>query len=230
MNLIVFDIDGTLTHSEMDTKCFAQAIEDVLQVNNLDTDWSSYRYSTESGILKEIYELLTDRIPTEQEITSIQKLFVTYLNNTLSENPSLIVPIPGANTIFQKIYKLSNWHIGIATGGWKISALFKLDSANIPHSTIPKAYSDDHIERAEIIKTAIRHAQSHNKITQYQKIFYVGDRPWDEHAAMQLGIDFIGVGDFIKQKSQHFCVDNYNDSDSDSFLTHLEKSTRDHTI
>ena len=134
MNLIIFDIDGTLTQTEMDTKCFAQAIEDVLQIKNLNTDWSSYRYSTEAGILKEIYESFA-KIPTEEEINSIQKLFLTYLNDTLSKNSSLITPVPGANTIFHKIIALKNWSIGIATGGWKISALFKLDSANIPHST-----------------------------------------------------------------------------------------------
>lgn len=111
-------------------------------------------------------------------------------------------------------------HIGIATGGWKKSVLFKLDSANIPHTTAPKAYADNHIERSEIIKTTIKHAQTLNDIKQYHQIIYVGDRHWDELAAMQLGIGFIRVGTQIKQKSQSFCIKDYNDSVV--FLNYLE--------
>ncbi|HEX4045030.1 MAG TPA: HAD hydrolase-like protein [Gammaproteobacteria bacterium] len=108
MNLIIFDIDGTLTQTnEMDSTCFAQAIEDALQIKGLNTDWASYRYSTDSGLLKEIYESFFKREPTKQEVISIQERFVTYLNNAWTVNRALITPIPGADTLFQKIDSLA---------------------------------------------------------------------------------------------------------------------------
>lgn len=36
MNLIIFDIDGTLTQTnEVDSKCFARAIKDILQIKHI---------------------------------------------------------------------------------------------------------------------------------------------------------------------------------------------------
>lgn len=222
MNLIIFDIDGTLTQTnEMDSRCFAQAIKDVLRINSLNTDWSSYRYSTDSGLMKEIYENLFQREPQNHEIDEIRNCFVRYLKQEWQKNTSLISPITGAEKIFQKILNLSNWHIGIATGGWKKSALFKLDSAMIPHALLPKAYADDHIERAEIIKIVIKQSQLLHDVPQYVRIIYVGDKSWDHKAAAQLNIEFIGVGDEFSHlpRAQHFSVKNY-EVDS-SFLQYL---------
>ena len=96
MNLIVFDIDGTLTQTnEIDSRCFAQAIKDVLGISTLNTDWSSYRYSTDSGLMKEIYENLFQRKPQNNEIDEIRNCFLNYLKQEWQSNNSLISPIPG---------------------------------------------------------------------------------------------------------------------------------------
>lgn len=220
MNLILFDIDGTLTQTtHIDSTCFVQAVKDILKTDDFNKDWASYRYSTDSGLLKEIYESILQREPTLHELHHTQARFITYLNQAWSTNPSVIAPVPGADKLFQQISSLTDWHIGIATGGWKKTALFKLDSAHIPHTNIPKSYANDHIERTEIIKTTIKQAQILNHIEQYQHIIYVGDRFWDERAAMQLGINFIGIGDQIKQESTQFCIDDYN---SESLLNYLQ--------
>lgn len=221
MNLIIFDIDGTLTHTnEIDSRCFVRAVKDILQIDHLNTVWSSYRYSTDSGLMKEIYETLFQREPNLHEITEIRDRFVNYLMHELQNDPSIISPILGAEKIFQKITALSRWHVGIATGGWKQSALFKLNSARIPHEALPKAYADDHIERAEIIKVVIKQSQLQHGVQQYERVIYVGDRPWDHQAAMHLNIEFIGIGDKFPDllQSKHLFVDNY---ESDAFLKYL---------
>lgn len=69
MNLIVFDIDGTLTQTNnVDSLCFTKAIKDTLQITELNTDWASYQYSTDSGLLTEIYENFLQRPPSIEEI------------------------------------------------------------------------------------------------------------------------------------------------------------------
>lgn len=210
MNLIIFDIDGTLTQtSEVDAKCFAQAIKDALGVADINTNWSSYRYSTDSGLIKEIYEEFLQRKPSHGETNAIRDCFVNNLKHEWLKDKALYNPVLGAETIFQQISQLANWHLAIATGGWKQSALFKLDSANIAHAEIPKAYADDHVERIEIINTAIKHAQTRNGINQYQQIIYVGDRLWDKRAAEQLNIGFIGVGSEFSCNNQIFRITDY---------------------
>jgi phosphoglycolate phosphatase-like HAD superfamily hydrolase len=202
MNLIIFDIDGTLTQTnEVDSRCFTYAIDDILQLKNINTDWASYKYSTDSGLLKEIYAAFKQREPHQEEIDLIRERFVTHLQNEWHSDKTLYTPVPGAEYIFDLIRQLSNWHLAIATGGWKKSALFKLDSATIPHAPLPKAFADDHFERAEIIKIAINHSKAINNIDQYQRIIYVGDREWDERAASALNIEFVGVGSAFAHRS-----------------------------
>lgn len=195
MNLIIFDIDGTLTQTnEIDSKCFARAVEDTLQIKRLNTDWADYQYSTDSGFLHEIYLSFLKRLPFNDEINVIKNLFVDYLKEEWIRDNACYAPIPGAETIFQKITDLSNWHVALATGGWETSALFKLNAASIPFGGLAKAYADDHIERTEIIKMAKQRSEALHGVSEYQRLIYVGDRLWDERAANDLNIEFIGVG------------------------------------
>jgi hydroxymethylpyrimidine pyrophosphatase-like HAD family hydrolase len=41
MHLVVFDIDGTLTATnKVDNECFVHAMQEVLQINDIDTELS----------------------------------------------------------------------------------------------------------------------------------------------------------------------------------------------
>ena len=215
MNLIIFDIDGTLTETtEMDSRCFMRTLEDILRIKEINTDWESYKHSTDSGVLLEIYDHHFHKMPTAEEILTIQNCFVNYLQQEWSQNKNLCSCITGASSLFSLIEELAQWHIAIATGGWKPSALFKLDAAKIPHHSVPKAFADDHLERTEIINIAIQRSQQLHGHPSYQRTIYVGDKSWDERASHQLGIEFIGVGpsfDKTAKKSGLF-IDDYSDS------------------
>lgn len=213
MNLIIFDIDGTLTQTyTVDTKCFTQAVKDITHIDNLNTNWSSYQYSTDSGLLKEIYATHFQRAPSEDEVNKIRDRFVEYLKDEWLHDKLLYSPVPGAERVFQDIATLANWHIAIATGGWKKSALFKLESATIPHADLPKAFADDHFERTDIIKTAIKNSEFLHGINHYKHIIYVGDKSWDERAATALNLGFVGVGQEFqgsRPQPQRLFIQNY---------------------
>lgn len=216
MNLIVFDIDGTLTQTtEVDSNSFIKAVTTVLQIQEINTNWAQYQYSTDSGILNEIYELLFKRKPNDHEINTIQDRFVDCLKQAWLEDNLFFAPIPGADKIFAKINNLAHWHIGIATGTWRRSALFKLNAAKIPHAQLSKAYADDHVERTEIIKTTIKQAQALYQVHQYERLIYVGDKDWDYRAAKELNMEFIGIGSaFVNAPNINLRIADYK-SDQD---------------
>ena len=55
-HLVMFDVDGTLTQSTAaDRSCYAQALSQHLDLQ-VDTDWSTYRHITDSGIAQELFE------------------------------------------------------------------------------------------------------------------------------------------------------------------------------
>ena len=68
MKLVMFDIDGTLTHTnEADDRCFVRALADVFQFQEVDADWSKYPCCSDSGILQTLFESRTGRGPSPTE-------------------------------------------------------------------------------------------------------------------------------------------------------------------
>jgi phosphoglycolate phosphatase-like HAD superfamily hydrolase len=221
--LIIFDIDGTLTKTnDVDSVLFEKAILDTLPIHSLDTNWTNYKYSTDTGIITEIIESKFNRTPHASEIEPIKNRFFSYLTSAFSNDPSHCLPINGAQDIFKKLSMLG-WDIAIATGGWETSALLKLRSANIPYEAIPIAHSDDHMERKNIISIAIERSQNYYEKSDYANVVYVGDRLWDKRAAMDLGIGFIGIGDDIgKLTDRDFVhISDYTDMKLENYLLNL---------
>jgi beta-phosphoglucomutase-like phosphatase (HAD superfamily) len=57
MRLVIFDIDGTLTETaKTDEECFARSLAEVCGFGDVETDWSRYKHTTDSGIFHEIHE------------------------------------------------------------------------------------------------------------------------------------------------------------------------------
>ena len=53
MKLVIFDIDGTLTQTnEVDSRCFIEALQHVLGVEEFDTCWENYNSSPIAGSRK----------------------------------------------------------------------------------------------------------------------------------------------------------------------------------
>jgi phosphoglycolate phosphatase-like HAD superfamily hydrolase len=212
--LIIFDIDGTLTNTNLaDSVFFERAVLDSLPLLSFNNQWHTYSYSTDSGILTEIVRAELNRDPSQDEIEQVKEKFVFYLEEAFNANKMYCSPIEGAQSLFETLTQLG-WNIGIATGGWEKSAGLKLKTAGIPYQHIPMAHSDDHMVREEIISIAIKRAQNYYKKSSYSKIIYVGDRSWDKNAANNLGIRFIGIGKELEKdvNKNFFHINNYTES------------------
>lgn len=210
MNLIIFDIDGTLTDTfTLDATHFLESVQETFPITEVNQDWTSYRYSTDSGILSEIVNAHCDRHPTKDELQSVRDKFVARIKNDYVNDASTIQPIAGAVNIFDHIRTLNHWHIAIATGGWSHSALYKLGVANIPHEDVPKAFADDDYEREEIINAAIERSQSYYGVRDYNQVVYIGDGEWDKRAADNLSINFIGIGERVAHHADIFKISDY---------------------
>jgi len=61
MHLVMFDIDGTLTETmKVDEECFVRSLAEVCSFTDVETDWSTYKHATDSGIFHEIIWLAPD--------------------------------------------------------------------------------------------------------------------------------------------------------------------------
>ena len=189
MHLVIFDVDGTLVDSNVvDGEAFSAAIQEYYGIEEIDTTWSDYEYSTDSGILREIVEAHLGRQPTPGEVAEIQDRFVELLS------ARTIRPLVGAKDMIGELKRRKGYHLAIATGGWRVSALLKLRATGIWFD-MPLASADDHVERAEIVRKAAARAEKDYGVGEYRSVTYVGDGEWDHRAAMAHGYRFVGVGD-----------------------------------
>jgi phosphoglycolate phosphatase-like HAD superfamily hydrolase len=188
MKLAVFDIDGTLTHTAGVTDTlFMRAVSDVLGVDSVSGDWSSYPHVTDSGILDHLFAEHRGRNPQEHEIRSIRTRYIELLR---AECP-MADEISGATRALREIGAASDWRVAIATGNWFEPACHKLTICGIPFAGIPMATADDSNDRREILSMAIDRAGSSTRVV------YLGDRPWDAAAAAALSVGFVAVGNHV---------------------------------
>ncbi len=194
MNLVIFDIDGTLTRSvRIDEVCFVEAIEDTTSIRNIDQHWARYTYSTDSGLALQIFQEKLGRQPFVNEIKQVQTRFFELLDEAFRIDPGACQAVNGAPALLSHLQETPGWAIALATGCWSGSAARKLSAAGLPTEGVPIGTADDSYVRSEIIEIALQRAQATYRISAFDAVVYVGDGVWDLKAARSLGIGFVGI-------------------------------------
>lgn len=213
----MFDIDGTLSSThQVDADCYLQALSVVFGFQNIDPDWSVYRYVSDSGILDEIFWNKVDHPPEEREIAHFKIEFLHRLQEAAENNPSDFSPLPGASEMWKQILNLNDIAVALASGGWQHTAEFKLKLARLHFDRLPAAFANHAFSREEIMRISCQRALWKNRVDAFDSIIYVGDGVWDVHAAKNLGYQFIGIAPpqnqaRLKKAGAEHVIEDYRD-------------------
>lgn len=184
MDLVLFDIDGTLIDSqEFDSELFVCAVRTVLGIE-VNDDWSTYRNVTDGGILDEIIDragLRSDRTRIHSEV---KDTFAELVSEYLEEQGGWLPEIPGAGAFLARLRSRPGVAVGLATGGWEATARMKLKAAGLAADELSMASGSDALTRAAIMQIAARRAL--NGATA-GRTTYFGDGVWDKRASEELG-------------------------------------------
>ncbi|MCP5144767.1 MAG: HAD family hydrolase [Gammaproteobacteria bacterium] len=189
MHAVIFDIDGTLLHSnELDNQTYIAAIREVLGPVKLRESWTHYTNISGSGTLLEI--LADNGIhETEPALRAVEDAFVARIASHIDSNGP-IPALPGAQQFVTRLAQSSEHRIAYATAGWFGAARLKLLASEFPLDAVPLASCNHHIAKAGIM----RHALS-QLATGFESVTYYGDGAWDKAAAASLGWAFVAVGE-----------------------------------
>ncbi|MBW4612882.1 MAG: HAD family hydrolase [Desmonostoc vinosum HA7617-LM4] len=180
MQLIIFDIDGTLTNTnQIDADCFIQAFDLEFGIADINTNWAEYTYITDSGLAQEIFREKLERVALDEELFRLKRCFVNLLEEVFTNDQDLCKEITGATNLLVELQKLSVWRVAIATAGWGESAKLKLQKAMLPIAGLPLASADDGLSRADTLNAAIFKAKNVYQVDDFEKIVFVGDGVWD---------------------------------------------------
>jgi len=110
----------------------------------------------------------------------------------LSAHIETVGPFPiihGATQFVGRLRDSKKHKVAIATGGWRSSAILKLETSGFDVNGIPLASCDDSHLREEIMRFALAKLGD-----EFDSVTYFGDAEWDRRACETLGWDFVPVG------------------------------------
>ena len=163
----MFDVDGTLTQSTLaDGTCYAQAMSEHLGLE-IDTDWSTYRHSTDSGIAQELFTRVGRPVPSARDLEPVQRRLLELLRAALAEDPQACAPVPGAAALIEHLRVTPGVSLAIATGAWEDSARLKLRHAALPVADLAFASGDDAVDREEIMTVSLARAKAQAGLTTF---------------------------------------------------------------
>ncbi len=215
MDLVLFDIDGTLIRSmEDDGECFIAALDEVFGFTDIEDDWSCYEHITDAGILIEAFKQRRGRPPSTNEIEAFCAYFVELLAERCSEHR--LEEIAGAGLLLDALGARKDIAVAFATGCFRQSATLKMQNARLSFDQTTSATCDDAISRDEIIRVAIGRAASDQGVAGFENAVYVGDAIWDVWACRRLGLPFIGVtaditADRLRAEGIEFLLPDFRD-------------------
>lgn len=224
--LIIFDIDGTLVHSDKaDSKAFGDTYQDVFGKAFPSIDWNDYTHVTDETIFETVFIHHFGRKATWEEKEDFRNQYVARLETMRVEQPEDFKQVMGAVDIINHLNGLEHHYVGIATGGWCAPALVKLNHVGLDPSLLHCGYADNNYTREEIIQEAIERAE--DEIGTVDRIVYIGDASWDVTTTRNLNMPFIGVrhqGDvqLLQQLGARDVIVDY--SDVDGFLHLVERA------
>lgn len=184
----MFDIDGTLIESmTIDSDLYFSSISAVLGSVEFRANLNDYDHVTDIGIIAQIMEDNALQ-PDSKKNDSIRSRFVAGLTEHI-ETVGPFPEIPGAAQFIDRLRVSKEHDVAIATGGWKMSALLKLQTSRLDVNGIPVFSCDDSPSRTGIMRIALSKLGN-----EYESITYFGDAEWDRRACETLGWEFVPVG------------------------------------
>jgi phosphoglycolate phosphatase-like HAD superfamily hydrolase len=228
VNLVVFDIDGTLLEtSQVDDACFVRAVSDVFGLFDISTDWSQYEHCTDIAIASQLVREQLRRTCSPSDVDALRDRFVKLLEAAHTADAGLFREIVGAGVAMGRC-ATDGMAVSIATGGFEKSARLKLRLAGLDCTHVPAAFSEDGHSREDIVSAAITRAMELHRNGGFDRIVSIGDGVWDVRAAANLGVPFIGIArgeraDRLRAAGAVMVLPDY--SDLGLFLTAIEEAT-----
>ena len=210
MKYVVFDIDGTLVESfEFDEQCFTEAVLEVAG-KAIDTNWEAYENVTDTGLLMEARERSNINIPLVEFEAQVKKVFIDKISSHIDLHG--VRPVEGAIEFIANLCARDDISVALATGGWLETACLKLAAAGFGLDEVVITSSNDHYRRTEIMQLAVSRLSKGLNTKAMQAPMYFGDAPWDSKACLEIGYEFVLVGNRMEVNGLQ--IDHYLDQPS----------------
>ena len=187
MDLLLFDIDGTLLKSKGAGR---EALEEAFMAVHGWPDAMvgvSLAGATDGGIVRDVaarFGVTSDHVDVER----VRAVYLAGLSARLAE-PGRAWPCPGVEQLLRRLRTRA--HLAILTGNWREGARRKLDAVGLGGGWGEGAYGDDAVNRDELVPFAVGRARAAG--LEFDRVIVVGDTPADVSCARAGGALAVAV-------------------------------------
>jgi len=216
VNLIVFDIDGTLLNStDLDDLCYQRALKDTYGISIDEFNWENFKDVTDEGVTEDILETHLGRPPLKNEVKRVEDRMVELVEEKRKSSPELFTPAKNIESVLTELIQQNEIAFCLATGAWHGSAMAKLSIMNVDLSESAFQSATGYRRRADIVNRSIEKAKLIYGAQSFNKVCALGDGEWDMLTAKELDINFIGVDlkntGRLKELGAELVINGYND-------------------
>jgi phosphoglycolate phosphatase-like HAD superfamily hydrolase len=192
VKLALFDIDGTLIHTQRaGVMAFGRTFESVFGIARA-SEGIRFAGRTDTGILREMC-LRHGIPPTPETFRRFFDTFVHWLEEILRESNGGI--LPGVGRFLAELHALPQPPtLGLLTGNIRLGAEIKLRHFNVWEPFVLGAFGDEHEDRNQLAVLAqergCRHAR---RPLRGEEILVIGDTPHDIACAKAIGARCLAV-------------------------------------
>lgn len=190
MNLVLWDIDGTLMLSG---GAGDRAMDRAFTLlHNTKDIWTIHPHGkTDIVIFKQLYQNRFRRLPTDTEIENLKKAYIEFLREELVEAPDLRL-MPHVKETLEIFHSNPNICQGLATGNFEITGRMKLKRAGIDHYFSFGGFACDSEDRQTLTHRALEKGIAHIERTP-ERVYLIGDTVNDIRCGQGIGATTIGV-------------------------------------
>lgn len=190
MTLIIFDIDGTLLHSnKIDSLIFKRVFEATFDFKVQSIDWRDYPHCTDTSILGALFDREGVARPSAVRMEAFKDEYVCQLEQGRLAQPDDFMEVAGASDTIRRLMEDDRFEVGIATGGFRKPAYVKLKHIGVDPKSLHDAYADGNEAREDILNEAI----AKTKHLPINRMVYIGDAIWDVQTTRNMNIPLIGI-------------------------------------
>jgi phosphoglycolate phosphatase-like HAD superfamily hydrolase len=192
MHVCLFDIDGTLIASGGAGKAaleagFTEEFGFPHQIAKL-----SLSGRTDRAIVRDM--LRTHGVAEAEE--NVRRVWAAYLRHLpahLSGNAAARV-LPGISAFLETLRRHGGVAVGLLTGNIRAGAQVKLGHFGLCEHFAFGGYGDDHLDRDDVAREALRAARRrHGETVPAERVWVVGDTPLDVRCARAIGAKAVAV-------------------------------------
>jgi phosphoglycolate phosphatase-like HAD superfamily hydrolase len=198
--LVLFDIDKTLVKSSKGHKtAFTVAFKEVYGIN-ISIDVIQYSGSTDQQIIFDVLRIMgLDEEKIKDKLDLCMERMVDAYDKMIDDDEIII--LPGVKELLKE-FEDDNVLMGLVTGNLEPIARDKMKKINLDHYFKVGGFGNEHINRTELVKIAIKKAQTNFNFVFSNNVYLFGDAPQDMKAGNEAGIIPIGVTTGIYSKQQ----------------------------